>query len=513
MATLHDYKRIIGMGQVLFLAGKWLKRKGIRYTSLATVLAGGTIAADMAIGAVNVSRLNVALIPGLIALSTFGVGNALIGISNLFSSEKLLVADANSMNLMEDKKKSQMTRHLELLWDRAFKYEAALYGDASNHEAENIRTNRCQLQALIDAWPADLKRHFGIDGDNTEELLTYIEQFRPLSESMETTKDGFIHSAGYALRESLPQKVEQALTGFDLSLLEDWYDGAFFTCNDNVLRTQFAAHRTIRGIRREVGIPWSVRFHEALSGHPDPMWYTLTMKKIGTSVGGLIGRMNDRYVGKGMPEYFDAQDFLWKDPHSDRLVLKAFARRGPQALDELKAERRKTFRSIFSAYKPSAHLHIYRMFGRDFVDAMRLRLDYDIEFAAGLLDNDPLSDIEHLESMIPTCVFPRLVVQNKMSDARRCVQAADCFMQERLPDAARDPVAVRVIRTVCYLDKHGIRRTLDVCPQRAVETVQRYLARHQRYSMRICTLRQHYELTRLQLLSYMEMIDELAEYD
>ena len=106
MAKFTDYRRVIGVAQVLFLAGKWLKRKGIRYTSLAMVVAAGTIAADMALGSVDVSKLKVVLLPGVIAVLTFGVGNTLIGISNLFSSEKLLVADANSMNLMEDRKKA-----------------------------------------------------------------------------------------------------------------------------------------------------------------------------------------------------------------------------------------------------------------------------------------------------------------------------------------------------------------------------------------------------------------------
>ncbi len=84
MAKFADYRRVIGVAQVLFLAGKWLKRKGIRYTSLAMVIAAGTIAADIALGPVDVSKLKVVLLPGVIAVLTFGLGNTLIGISNLF---------------------------------------------------------------------------------------------------------------------------------------------------------------------------------------------------------------------------------------------------------------------------------------------------------------------------------------------------------------------------------------------------------------------------------------------
>lgn len=512
MVWWQEYRRVIGVAQILFLAGKWLKRKGIKYTSVATALAGGAIAADLALGAVNVSKLNVALIPGLIALSTFGVGNAMIGLSNLLSSEKLLVADANAMNLMEDRKKSQMAWHLEVLWDRVFKYEAAILG-GDCRLAEDITLNRRQLESLVKEWPAEMRPPPGVVVGCMEESLTPIEQSRLPSMGMETTRDGFVLLTRYAIRESLPQKVEQALTGFDLSLLEDWYDGAVLTASDNVLRKQFAGHRTIRGIHEEVGIPWLVRFREALSGHPDPIWFSLTMKKIGASVGGLVVRMNERYVGKEMPAYFDAQDFLWKHPDTDRLVREAFARRGEQALQELQTARRNLFRSVFSDCRSAAHLQIWRMFGRDFTNAMRLRLDYDVEFSAGLMDNDPLSDIAQLESLIPACVFPRAVVEKKMADARYCLAAADRFIDDCLPEAAEKAVMRRAVRTACYLNRHGLRRLIDVSPQRAVETAQRYMARHPRYTRRICMLRQHYELTRIQLLSYIEMIDELAEYD
>ena len=158
------------------------------------------------------------------------------------------------------------------------------------------------------------------------------------------------------------------------------------------------------------------------------------MKNIGASVGGLVVRMNERYVGKEMPAYFDAQDFLWKHPDTDRLVREAFARRGEQALQELQTARRNLFRSVFSDCRSAAHLQIWRMFGRDFTNAMRLRLDYDVEFSAGLLDNDPLSDIAQLESLIPACVFPRAVVEKKMADARYC--PAD---HRRLPPKAEKP--------------------------------------------------------------------------
>jgi len=512
MARFTDYRRVIGVAQVLFLAGKWLKRKGIRYTSLAVVVAAGAIAADMALGSVDVSKLKVVLLPGVIAVLTFGVGNTLIGISNLFSSEKLLVADANSMNLMEDRKKCDMDRHLEILWERVFKYESRLCNRDDCREADDIRTNREQLAAFVRTWPGEMKRHFGIDDGCFDEFLQYIEQFRPLSEKMESTREGFIASAGFGLKHTLPQKLQRTMTGFDLSLIEDWYDGAFFTANDNKLKKQFAANRTIRGIRNEIGIPVLTRFKEALSGHPDPLWYSLTMKKVGMSVGRLMSRMNAEYVSKRSPSYFDAQDFLWADAKSDNLIHDNFGENAAAILQELRDSRKKMIRSIFSANKSDACIQIHRMFGRDFANAMDLRLDYDIEFSAGLLDNDPAGDIGELQEMIPCAVFPLKRAKSKVHRAKGVLETADDFLAEYLPDVAAEPLKRRAARTVFHLDKHAVCTLATQDPRRAMEIVERHVKSERKYSRRICLLRQHYELSRIQLFSYMEMVDKLAEF-
>lgn len=515
MARLQDYRRVVGVPQLLFLAGKWLKAKGIRYTTLATILAGGAIAADFALGStISLSKLKLALFPGLIAVLTFGVGNTLIAISNLFSSERLLQADANSMNLMEDMKKAATERHLGILWDRVFKYESKMHnGTCDNGEADRIEINREGLAGLIRAWPAEMKKHFGIDDGCFGEFLRHVEQFRPLSEGMEATKEGFVSSACFAMQQSLPQKLEKALTGFDLSLLEDWYDGAFFTSNDNKLKIQFAGHKTIRGVRGEIGIGWRARIKEALSGHPDPLWHSLTMKKIGMSVGTMMSRMNDKYVGKRKPSYFDAQHFLWADDRCDELVVVAFKDKGQEVLEELRRSRKKMMRRVFSDHKCDGHIQVYRMFGRDFVNAMTLRLGYDVEFAAGLLDDDPVGDIHELEETIPCSVYSLKRAKKKICQAKANLVAVDGLLSRHFPEIDKEPLKVRAARTAFYLNKHKIQTVAEGSERRAIEILDRQMKGEARYSERICLLRVHYELARMQLLSYTEMIDELAEYE
>jgi hypothetical protein len=329
---------------------------------------------------------------------------------------------------------------------------------------------------------------------------------------MESTREGFIASAGFALKQALPQKLQRAMTGFDLSLIEDWYDGAFFTANDNKLKKQFAANRNLRGIRNEIGVPVLTRFKEALSGHPDPLWFSLTMKKVGMSVGTLMSRMNAEYVSKRTPSYFDAQDFLWADEKSDDLIHDNFGENAAAILQELRDSRRTMIRSIFSANKPDACIQIHRMFGRDFANAMDLRLDYDIEFSAGLLDNDPVGDIAELQEMIPCAVFPLKRAKSKIARARAILETADDFLAEYLTGMADRPLETRAARTAFYLDKHAICTLAAQDPRRAMEIIESRVKGEKRYSQRICLLRQHYELSRIQLFSYMEMVDKIAEF-
>ncbi|MBN1818060.1 MAG: hypothetical protein JW828_11930 [Sedimentisphaerales bacterium] len=520
MIRLHEYRRVIGMGQVLYLAGRKLKRQGIRYTTVAAVIGIGAIVTDMAGNRIfgfdlKVSKLDAALLPALVAFLTFGLGHGLIGISNLFSSERLLIADANSLNLMEDRKKTDMAWHLGVLWDRVFQYEARLRNHGLvNDEADRIRCGHDKLRAVISSMDEDCRRYFGITEANLNDFIEYIDSFQPLSADMEQTREGFIATASFALQRSMPQKLERSLTGFDLSLLEDWYDGAFFTADDNKLQRQFAGNRAIYGIREKIGIPWSLKAKEMLFGHPVPLWHGLTMKKIGICVGTQIARMNKLYTKSTEPDFFDAQDFLWKDDRQDALILKVFAEDGPQVLEDLHNTRRVMFREIFSHRRASAHEQIFRMFGSDFVRAMNLRLCFDIEFAAGALDNTPGQDIQDMEQIFPCTIYPTKKWTCKSEKAEQLLIGIDEFIAASMPEIRDEPLLVRTTRIGWFINIGQVRTVSVAHPSQAVEIFRATILPCQRqYSRRLCMLRQHYELARLQLLSYIKMVDEMAEYD
>jgi len=531
MIRLADYRRVIGLGQVLYLVGRRLKRQGVRYTMLAAVIGGGAILTDIAGNQIfgydlKVSKLDAAMLPAVVALLTFGLGHGLISLSNLFSSERILIADANGLNLMEDRKKLDMRDHLQVLWDRVFRYEARLRradgasGNPTGPLADGTddpdddpakACDRDRIRRMVEAMPPACRKRLAIRDDDIDAFVEYIEAFRPLGHRLQATPEGFSASAEYALAQPLPQKVERSWIGFDLSLLEDWYDGAYFTANDTKLQEQFAAHQVIRSARELVGIPWRQKLAELLFGHPTPLWHVLTMKKIGTRVGTLIGRMNRTYGSNGDADFFTAQDFLWKHPAQDALVERVF---GAEALAELQGTRTALFREIFSSCRRTAHEHLFRMFGRDWRQALTLRLAFDVEFAAGLLEETPDDDVTAMETLFGSGVYPRPCLDRLRSWATQALSVGDEFLADYVPEALDCPLTHRTARIAWAVNIAGVRRRALAHPHRAAEIFRAtILPCVRQYTQQLCLVRQHYELTRLQLITYAQMVDELGDYD
>ncbi len=518
--TIKEFRRVIGIPEILFLAGQRLKKLGIKYTAVATLLSVGMILANTlgehVIEDINVpvSNLQAIMLTVVVALVTFGMGNTLTGISNLFSTQKIMFADANSMNLMEDRKKTDILEHLGILWDRVFQYEARLQQcEPGDEELKTIETRRRELKERIERWPDDLKRHFGINDINLDELVLYIAQFQPLGATLETTKDGFLATASFSARQAMPQKLEKHLCGFDLTLLEDWYDGAYLSGDDSKLGQQYAAHSVIRGIRLTLGIPWIDRVKETLTGYPNPVWHTLTMKKIAMCAGTHINRMNKQYTRDIEPDYFNAQDFLWKNDELDRLILHYFPGDGPDILHDLRQARQDMFRKIFSPDKQKAHKQIFRMFGRDYVNALNLRLDFDLEFAAGQLAVSPAEDLDELHKFFPCEIYNNKKLNSKVEKSVDILQESESFLSDYLSELSHNLPALRAFRTGYFVNMYKIREIITKSPKKAINIIEnKMLPAEKRFSQRICLLRQHYELSRMQLLYYVNMIDELAEY-
>jgi hypothetical protein len=522
-SALKEYRRVIRIPQMLYLVGMLLIRVGIKYTTLASVIAFGWIIVSLVgdqlgllehFGWEPKQPLRAAAIPALIAISTIGLGHTLKGLSNLFYSERLLIANANALALMKDCKKAELRWHLGVLWERVFNYESRIHAHHDiQDERERITSHRRSLVDTVERWHDDLKNHFGISEENIQAFVRHVASFQPLSSGVEATREGFITSAAFAIQNSLPQKFQTALTGVDLSMLENWYDGAFFTVNDDKLKEQYVANKALRDIRQRAGIRWWTRFRGTLMGHPNPIWFNLTMKKIGVGVGGLIEEWNRKYVKTTESNFFDAQDFLWLDEQRDQLIEERFGQQGKAILTELRTTRTDLFRRVFSDNWQSAGRQILGMFGPDYRRGLELRFKFDIEFCGGLLDQTPEKDVADLQILLQTAAYPPDKLEKEVTRAKINLKKVDAALRTIMPDILDAPPTLRTVRMGYHLNVFGLQKWATKDPERARYIISEFLLRAEsRYSLKICLLRQFYELGRIQIISYARMIKHLGDY-
>jgi hypothetical protein len=519
MKLLKNLKRVIGISQVLYFAGKGLQKQGLRYTAIASVFAVGYVAIKVFAIKTNLagngqgSGVDAFWVPVVVASLTIGTGYVLIAISKIFSSEKILIADANAMNLMEDLKKSHMEDHMATLWDRVFKYESIVRDYNPNDEQQVISENRDIITNYVKSWDENSLSYYGIEKDEPELFIKYVEQYRPLHNQIDASKESFITSGIYAIKQFLPQKVQRSRIGYDLSLVEDWYDGSYFTLDDTKIRKQFAANKDIVEIRKAIGVSIPALLKEWLYGHRDSIWFILTIKKIGSEAGNLIHKMNKKFVLKNEPLFFDAQDFLWKNDEANELLLATFEENGKEILNFLISSRKKMIRDIFSKNKTEAHNQVYRMYGDYFVSGLNLMLGYDIEFTAGLLDDSPESDLKKLDKFMCCKVYPAKKVHKKIVSAKIDLQIIDDFIEKHLPETKNNKLKLRAVRIAYYLNSFKLKTFVKTDKDKAKEIIiSKVINSHRKYSSNITTLRLHYELTKIQMVSFTNIIDELGEY-
>ncbi|NQV34021.1 MAG: hypothetical protein HQ515_15110, partial [Phycisphaeraceae bacterium] len=115
------------------------------------------------------------------------------------------IAQANDLNLMEDYRKSQVINHLNLLWHKVFAYESRLqYTEKSQQEeSTHILAFQQRIARSLDEWDPEILRHLGaVTDQDKSDLVQALLTERPLSDSLEKSREGFLISSLYALRHA-----------------------------------------------------------------------------------------------------------------------------------------------------------------------------------------------------------------------------------------------------------------------------------------------------------------------
>lgn len=124
--TLGEVCRLINFMDVLYYVGDMMYKKSLRYSVVTAAVSLVGFLGNLLPGVETYpARVAIAL-PLVVGTSALCGGLLLKLIPSLVASRLVSVAEAQDLDLMEDYRKSQQEQHLELLWQRVFRFEWAL---------------------------------------------------------------------------------------------------------------------------------------------------------------------------------------------------------------------------------------------------------------------------------------------------------------------------------------------------------------------------------------------------
>jgi hypothetical protein len=429
-------------------------RRSLRRTGIVGLAALTVSIVGRGLGLLSEFTIEQAAILTLIycSVTLFG-GLGLRTISSAFMSEKINIAEANNLNLLEDRKKSRLHFYLRNLYDSVFRFEAAVrYSDEEiRREQRQIAKNVREItQNLASSLSGENLRFLGVE--SIPELVDHMSACHPLKpRQLEASWEGFRITATYALTHPLPATLEAEIIGFDLTMVEDWLDGACFDANDVKLLEQYKANSTVFLIKRQLRLGVLDRAWQRWKAFSHSFWFHNTFRTIAISVGTQIKKLN-RAVGTG---YFKAEHFLWMEPALDRSVEQKF---GSDVLQTLIRRRHRLIWKIFSRQYEGAVELLRRIYRPKIQLAVDLRKRFDVEYFLGELDGESyLHDLERLSlsSMRINRQRPRL------HDARKSQTLLARYLRENpQPFADITSLQRRALRIAVHLNLSHLRDLL-----------------------------------------------------
>lgn len=478
---LRDVGRLISVRDVIYYIGDQLYKRSLRTTGVTAAVSllgylGGLLPGLETYNA----RVAIAL-PLLIGSSMLVGGFVLKTIPTLLASRAMSVAEAQDLDLMEDYRKSQVAAHLEVLWERVFRFEWAL-GSAISQIREHP----------VEAPP--------------ELCLPKL----PGEPPEERGRREFLARARFALARPQSQPCQQYHLGIDLRFLEDWYNGGYFDRQDMKLIEQFNGSITLEAIRREIGGDhWQSLGDFALKLY-QKFWFRMITRAVAIHVGDAVTALNRRHGA----ECFNAQAILWPGEENE-----AWVQQFPSAVEDILDRRRAILRDVFGETPDTARRMLRRMLWPGWFLAAKLRSGYDPEYVTGSLGFSLVGDCEALAiSARRIAPFRKLAEQVQIDQA-----ALDAWLARFRPELHRPEhaEALRAARIAIHLRRDRVRpllradsrdaRAAEAFIEHVVDTVDQAVRARQRYTARLVALRVHHELTRLHHDEYLRLLDALRD--
>ncbi len=486
----RDLKRVLVLTEnLLYLAGRSLQRRAVRNGLLVSIAMSSTI---IKTNYVNAQTLTPEQLTALIlgAFASYPAGALLVRLANFMTRDNLEAAAGGYLHLTSHYKQSRVREHLHYLWHEVFRYET-LDGEAGSGDAGTA------------SRPADGPGHMLFQ----DHLLVHDDE--------RTGHDGFIAAATRALASPAPMGLQSARAGVHLGPVEDWYEKGFFAYEDFPAKA-FSRDPLIKRMRRFARPGMQNSLQRVLGSEMGPsFWYAFTVRKFGTGLGKAIIALNRESEAAGLPDYFDAQHFIWPSAELDVEVSSRFADSRPELAARFTERRRQLFRKVFSDDPETARRHVMRMFHRDYAWVFRLRLEFDGEFAAGRLHAKPTTEVVDIERWFSIKLVPEKIVDRYGRHAGKTLDLLDSLLgpHRHRPGLTSRYRAMQIAACIDYRgfrtrlversDRRGLRGLLlgDDATTRDIGLLLELLRR----------VRLYHALTRIQILDYWSIVESMAE--
>ena len=517
-SCIRDFFRLAGAQDILAGTGRMMMRKSLRTTLwTAGITSSGYLSSHL--GLPGFTGLQAILIPLIIGGGMLGMGAGLTYVPRTLSRRLVTIAEANDLNLMEDYRKSLVSEHLDVFWDRVFRHESALrFSDRERAaEQDQIMADRRMLLDHLKALPPDLLARLGAapDGDPVD-LVQVLMAEHPAITGVEKSREGFVLSCLYAMRHSFAQATEAEAVGYRLALYEDYCDGACFDPGDTKLLQQYEGSTTLNDIKAQLRFGHFDRLRELPAVLAGRFWQFLISRKIAGLTGRAVKTLNDAYH----TDRFNCQSLLWPGEENARW-LQAL----PQAGQEVLRWRHFIVKSALGPSYDTAQAVLDRMLLPCFELATRLRMRYDPEYGDHSLDGLAAADRTVMNNAVDDLTefgyHPKTLAAVRRSTEKNRGQLADFLNHLRqLPEAGRifqDGLALRAVKIAFHINADGLRK--DFLNRRAVLSREATLRRIEKaaaekhiYTGRLICLRLHHTLTLTQIQDYRRLARALA-YD
>jgi hypothetical protein len=514
----RDFWRLISPQDLLSRAGTVMIRKSPKATIwTAGITSSGYLSSYL--GLPGFTGLQAIAAPFVVGGGILGIGAGIKYIPRTISRKLETIAEANDLNLMEDYRKSQVTEHLNVLWDKVFWYESDIRYTPDQRLAERKRiiADKKYLRQEIAGWDKGVLQRLGAGSEkDIDDIVMAIMTEKPLTDKIEMSREGYIISSIYALRHALPQSSQAKQIGFCLNLYEDACDGAYFDQSDVKLFEQYVGNIALTKIKNEVGFGRIDATRQIARKASWRFWFYLITRRVATGVGKAVRDLN-QYYGTNM---FNSQVLLWPGEENAEWMDNF-----PEAKEKVIALRKSIVRGALGDNYENAAIMLDRMLLPCFEFATDLRLRYDPEYCDGSLDyvsedqgtaikNNVINDLQAFGYRRRDIDRVRKYVINAKTDILSLMDYLDTKRYRWLLD---DRLALRAVKTMFHANKKRTRKMFqdsNAAAQRANidNEIDKAVTQKEIYSARLTGLRLHHHLTMLQIAGYRDLAKQLAYY-